>query len=169
MGIKLDRIWRDLFRLPEQYYISGLVVGGAILFAPEWAATKIGFSDLRNQYRLYVWLEFLCCAALLIAAFLKWISEKAARFRRRRQLEGLLHELSLDEKLILQGFIWSDSQVLNLPSSNLAVQSLDRKGILRQTPQTMWGREQSYTISNWAWEYLRNRPFLIETGGEIQI
>jgi hypothetical protein len=77
-----------------------------------------------------------------------------------------LHQLTSDEKAILQGYITGKTHTQRLDPANSAVAALARDRLLTTVTQVRAASELwAYTIQPWVWTYLNERPELLADQG----
>jgi hypothetical protein len=159
------------FTLKPQQIFAICAVAALILFLPDPMLEQIGVKDLRDRFRPWIGGVFILSLALLLSqmlfSFSTWVKkERKARKEIQERLQSL-HNLTSSEKKILNYYIKGDTKTQFL-SANGVVGGLQTKGILYQSSQfgrVGWSYEApdfSFNISDWAWNYLKENPKLLE-------
>jgi hypothetical protein len=90
------------------------------------------------------------------------LEKVALRIAPPHDLRHRLHQLTADEKAILQRYITGNTRTQELEPSNAAVAALARDRILTTVTQVRGASDQwAYTLQPWVWTYLKERPALL--------
>ena len=163
----------DLIKLPPRYIIPIVIVAGILSFAPDAILDGLGIRGFVQQYRPYIVVIFLLSTAFVVTPLLVELAKLAADnilgdlilSRARKSLNSL----SEDEKALLRGFLRTPTRTLDLPLGDGVVQSLEAKRVIY--PSTGFALigpfqhprgERAYSVSPWAWVFLRNHPDLLQ-------
>lgn len=119
-----------------------------------------------KQYEVWVWLAFLLALSLLATYLIEWIWKTITRRQEQRasarKLLGRLHDLTVEERHVLQPFFEKNARTTPGRSDDRVVASLLADGILVQITQF------GFRISEEAWQHLRKNLNLVATPNDLR-
>lgn len=158
--------WLNLGVLP---LLGILLFTSFFIFLPSEALVKLSLIDLKNTYNTYFGLGFVFSTTFLLAAMLNgfWkiflshqLKEMASIYFYKKEA----HDLTNEEKEILNIFIKGKTRSASLSMKNGAVLGLEKRMFIIRVGQLgtdaiSWSFP--FNIQPWAWEYLNKNPHLL--------
>ncbi|WP_018404019.1 superinfection exclusion B family protein [Marinobacter gelidimuriae] len=158
--------WFEWVKLPTKTLAALCIVFGIMVFSGDAALEKFGLKELVQEYRAYLGAGFLMTLALTLVNSLAaawkfiypWIAEAHwVRLGRKR-----LQRLNPTEKDILRYYIHNQTRSQSLPIQDGTVNGLQREKIIIRGSSLGSLRGFDFIIQPWAWEYLNERPELLD-------
>lgn len=151
--------------LSPRLAVAILLVFGFLLFVPTLPRDA---APLIQRYKLGIEFAFLVSAAVTVTYIGSWLwrvsGELIRQWLHRRRVRRRLHNLTLEEKYILQRYMESQSRTSYLKMNDGVVGSLVEAGIIYPAPISYArGSTFAYNISDIAWAYLVAHNELVAT------
>jgi membrane protein implicated in regulation of membrane protease activity len=166
----------NLPNIPEWLKISSVhllaiaIAAGVLIFAPARVLEILGVTGFVAGYRMWVGFVFLVCVALLLARAGAGVFEFAKkRIQQRRTLrrwQRRLHELTPEEKEVLEGYVLENTRTQYFQLEDGVIQGLAAETIITRAASV--GdvfKGFAYNIQPWAWRYLKEHPTVLGDAG----
>ena len=157
-------------RLAARSVVAAIAVAsGILLLGPPWLIARMGLQEVVSARRELIGLGCLAAtAALLVTQVLPWsialVTRRLEQWSDFKKGKKRLHDLTRSEKNILKQYLARESRTLVLDGRSSATVALQRTEVITRTgdlEDTLTG--MTFTISPWAWNYLRTNRHILET------
>ena len=159
----------DLSKIGEWLTISTvplcavILASGVLLLGPARLHETIGLKPSIDNYRTWIGLVFLVSGSVIVVRAGDGIQGLVRRKRRFKRMQVRLHNLTLDEKMVLLQYVNQNSRTEYFLLSNGVVAELESEGILFRVTELGDMRDGfAYSMQNWAWDYLHKHPHLLK-------
>lgn len=156
---KVKSYWKIILEFSEQnvrFLMWVSFFSGVFLLMSQNIAAFLGFSSFSKYFGLLLVVIFLASTTLLFIDMLYLFGY----WLKRRDYTKTFGD---DEKEILRYFIVKNRKSQTLPMDSGAMVCLLKHDMLRMATNLTYDyKHAEYTISNWAWKYLKKHPHLID-------
>jgi hypothetical protein len=164
---ELAKTLLEILKLGPRFIVAFGIAAGVLLFASDSLLKRLGLAEFVQKYRFGLGLTLVISAALLVVYIaLFFVGLGKNRWHRGKAKEGAikrLHDLTEEEKQILRYFLAYNTRSTMLKFGDGVVQGLAQRGIIYCSDSVGNVFEGfPYNISDWAWDYLRQYPELLE-------
>ncbi len=144
-----------------------LVFSGILVFAPTDLLDTLGVAPLVIQYRSSLGAIFLLCVSVLVVrmgtSVVRGVKHKYDNSRLRKAREARLHDLTPQERTILDSYFSEQTRTQELDSTDGVVNGLEHAGIIYRSSIVGELESWAYNIQPWAWDYLNAHPDLLKS------
>ena len=149
------------------------IVSGILLFSPSEFISRVGLDEMLKSYHSHFGIAFLISIAVIAVECLFWIAKRIkARIREgevKRNLQGMLAELTPSEKEYLAPYIFNQVNTQFFGVSDGIAQGLQAKGVLYRSSNI--GNIFDgfpYNLQPWARQFLYENPELIADAPNVR-
>lgn len=152
-----------LIKLPLKYWVALALASGFVLWDPFAVETPFIRTSWLPVFRLVAWCVCAVATSLTLVALAEWEFGMWQERKRQQDRCRRLHDLTLEEKMLLFPSIQSGSRTLYLRVNDSVVEVLERDGILTTMNTPGGGRDGywSYRMEESARKYLNAHPDLV--------
>ena len=149
--------------------VSVLGASSILLFSPDAWLAKISLLSFKNQNAETIGLAFIISLVAVVVQATLWLKNNTwAPYQIRKDMEKYLHDLSVQEKQILCGYVLNGIKTQYFQVEDGVVQGLNHQQIIyRSSNVGHMIRGFAYNIETWAYEYLSKNKQLITEGVPI--
>ena len=157
----------EWLKQPQRVLWGFAIVVALMLWGPDWFIDGLGLEKFIDEYRGFIGVAFLFFLVAALTNTLHRLVQHALKKRQKRKLrvdaERRLHDLTDEEKNVLRGYIHKGSRTQYLWVSDGVALGLVSACVISQAPEgSTTSRRRAHNIQQWAWDYLREHPELLE-------
>lgn len=166
MTFELKGLAEALGVLPR-YFLGIALASSILLFGPPSMLVSLGMSDFVEQYRTWIGFAFLLSTVMsvvplggkLVAAITGWVQASTdAKYRAK-----VLRSLTLQERMVLAGYVVRNTNSVRAPLSDGVVQGLVHRQVLyRSTNLSDEWQNFAFNLHPWAQQLLERQPEILE-------
>lgn len=154
-------------KLPPTILFGVSIATGFLSFAENDILMKLSLQNFKSKYGMWIGLIFVVSCALLIGYMSihvwKIVQRKYKSIMMMLYRKKKLHELTKEEKRILQKYFIEDTKSVSISyNSGIASELEYFKIIYRSSNVSQIGLIFPYNIQPWAYKYLKKRPKLLQ-------
>jgi hypothetical protein len=163
----------DWIKLSPKYLLPISLTTGFIIFAKTEWLQLFGLAELRAKYLPWIGGIFLLSTVLLFShtvfTFSSWVRKRVSMKRALKRAKQRLHNLTEEERNILQNYIGSGTKTQYLDMQSGVVNEMENDFIIYRSSNIGQLEEWSYNIQPWAWDYLNEHLELLFSKDELEL
>lgn len=156
----------EALKQPARYFLPILLASGFVLFAPLALLKILSVDQWRDENNAYLGLSFVLSVAVVgceyILIIAKWALKKYRVFLAMRTAQSRLKSLTPKEKKILAGYLHKETRTCHFWCEDGVIAGLYQAKILYPAVQQANVDRFPFNISDWAWDYLKKNPNLLD-------